>query len=355
VLKIASLPANLRGAPAFLRDNSDMVINLVVVTGAMAFMFSQGSGFAVRVAQVFTSFAILAVSLNLIVGYTGLLSVAHVAFYGIGAYAVGILTTASASEDQLTGLTGHLPHYAWPFFAALPVGMVFAGVVALFVGGVLSRFRDDIFVLVSFGFAIIMQRIFLNDIAIPGTDYEHVTRGPLGIHGIAKPDFFGRVIDGRIEFLFLSLGFLAIVFLISWLIVRSSFGRVLMAIREDEAAIEVFGYKAKYFKLTIWVISAMMAALAGALFASDSQYIGPESFVLLQSILFVSVVILGGLASLWGSLLGALVYVLLVEGMRFIPHLPEDFIGQGQLAILGIAIVVLMLFRPQGLVGKYKL
>ncbi len=378
MLETPSYPASLRGTPAYLREHTEMVINLVVVAGAVGFMFWQGSSFAVRVGQVFAVYAILAVSLNLLVGYTGLLSVAHVAFFGIGAYAVAILTTNPGAEEQLAG---HLPYYAWPFFAALPVGMVLAGVVAVFVGTVLSRFRDDIFVLVSFGFAIIVHRIFLNDMTVlldlgndiatrvglePLTEYKYATRGPLGIHEIARPEFFGHVIDGRVEFLILSLGFLGIVFFICWLIVRSSFGRVLMAIREDEAAIEVFGYQAKYFKLTVWVISAMMAALAGGLAASDQEYIDPGSFVLLESILMVSIVILGGLASLWGSMLGALVFVLLVEGMRFIPFvgtashgigpfIPTELVGQARLAILGIAIVALMLFRPQGLVGKYKL
>ena len=114
----------------------------------------------------------------------------------------------------------------------------------------------------------------------------------------------------------------------SWLIVSSSFGRVLMAIREDEEAIEVFEYRASLFKLAIWVISAMMAALAGALTASEQTFIDPQSFVLLESILMVSIVILGGLASLWGSLLGALVFVLLNEGMRFVPFIPGELIGQ---------------------------
>ena len=182
-----------------------------------------------------------------------------------------------------------------------------------------------------------------------------MTRGPFGIHAIAKPEIAGIVIDDSMEFLFMTLGFLVIVFVISWLIVRSSFGRVLMAIREDEQAIEVFGYKARYFKLTIWIISAMMAALAGGITASEQTFIDPMSFLLLESILLVCIVILGGLGTLWGSLLGALVFVLLNEGMRFVPFLPGELVGQARLAILGIVIVLLMLFRPQGLVGRFKL
>lgn len=326
-----------------LSGNLELVINIIVVTATIVFILSQGSGFGIRIAQLFAIFAILAVSLNLVIGYTGLLSLAHVAFFGVGAYTVAVLTTDPAYEQ----VAGHIRHFGFSFFAALFVGMGITGVVALFVGLVLSRFRDDIFVLVSVGFAVISHRIFLF--------WQPVTRGPFGIHAIAKPEIGGMVIDGRMEFLFLTLGFLVIVFVISLLIVRSSFGRVLMAIREDEQAIEVFGYKARYFKLSIWVISAMMAALAGGITASEQSFIDPQSFVLLESILLVTIVILGGLGTLWGSLLGALVFVLINEGMRFVPFLPGELVGQARMTILGIVIVLLMLFRPQGLVGKFKL
>ena len=151
------------------------------------------------------------------------------------------------------------------------------------------------------------------------------------------------------------MSFLLIIIIISWFIVNSSFGRVLTAIREDEQAIEVFGYKATYYKLAIWVISAMIAALAGALIAGLISFIEPPSFTLLDSILIVSIVIIGGLASLWGSVLGATVFVLLEEGMRFVPGLPVGIEGQARWAILGLLLIVLMLFRPQGLVGKYRL
>jgi branched-chain amino acid transport system permease protein len=337
---LIALPVRAR---ARLGNNLELLINLFVIAAALIFMIYQGPGFAIRIAQLFAIFAILVVSLNLVIGYTGLLSLAHVAFFGIGAYAVAVLTTNPAYEQ----VPGHIRYFDWTFFAALPVGMVIAGVVALFVGGVLSRFRDDMFVLVSVGFAVIAHRVFLF--------WQPVTRGPFGIHDIAKPTIGGLVIDGRLEFMFLSLGFLVLVYLASWLIVRSSFGRVLMAIREDEQAIEVFGYRASMFKLMIWVISAMMAALAGGLIASEQSFIDPNSFLLLEGILLVCIVILGGLGTIWGSLLGALVFVLLNEGMRFVPFLPDALIGQARLAILGMLIVALMLFRPQGLVGKFKL
>ena len=161
--------------------------------------------------------------------------------------------------------------------------------------------------------------------------------------------------DEEIEFLALALVCLALVSLVSWLIVTSSFGRVLTTIREDERAAEVFGYRVTHYKLAVWVISAMMAALAGGLFGSWTRFVDPNSFILLESILLVCIVILGGLASIWGSLLGALAFVLLEEGLRFLPFVPDEHVGQARQMTLGLMLVLLMLFRPQGLVGRFKL
>ncbi len=293
---------------------------------------------------MFGIWAILAISLNLVLGFTGLLSVGHIGFFGVGAYAMAILTSDPAYEQLRTEA---IPTYGWSFFAALPVSVLAAGLVALAVGIAFNRFRDDIYVLVSFGFAIIAYNVFLN--------WRGVTRGAFGIHEIATPAIGGEVLDGEFEFLLLVLGFLALVALAAYLLVTSSFGRVLTAIREDETAIEVFGYRAAHFKLSIWVISAMMAGLAGGLFASWTSFIDPNSFLLLESVLLVSIVILGGLASIRGSLLGAMAFVLLEEGMRFLPFIPTEYVGQGRQVVLGIMLVLLMLYRPQGLVGRYRL
>ena len=212
--------------------NVELWANLVVITWAVAFAIWQGVGFAITIGTVFAIWAILAVSLNLVVGFTGLLSVGHIGFFGIGAYAVAILTSGTAYEQLRTDA---IPTFGWPFFAALPIGVALAGVTALAVGVVFNRFRDDIFVLVSFGFAIIAFNVFLN--------WRGLTRGAFGIHEIAKPAIGGWVFDGELEFLALALVFLALVVLVSWFIVTSSFGRVLTAIREDEQATEVFGYQ----------------------------------------------------------------------------------------------------------------
>ena len=347
LLALRDLPGVWRdpaGALRAARGNVELWANLIVIAWAVAFMVWQGVGFAMTIGTVFAIWAILSVSLNLVVGFTGLLSVGHVGFFGVGAYAMAILTSDPAYEQLRTEA---IPTFGLPFFAALPVSVVLAGIVAIVVGVVFNRFRDDIYVLVSFGFAIIAFNVFLN--------WRELTRGAFGIHEIARPAFGGWVLDKELEFLLLVLVFLALVVLVSWLLVTSSFGRVLTAIREDEQAIEVFGYRVTHFKLAVWVISAMMAGLAGGLFSSWTSFIDPNSFILLESILLVSIVILGGLASIWGSLLGAMAFVLLEEGMRFLPFMPVEFIGQARQVVLGLLLVLLMLFRPQGLVGRFKL
>ena len=326
------------------KGNLELWANLLIIACAVGFMLWKGTGFTIALGTVFAIWAILTVSLNLIVGYTGLLSVGHVGFFGIGAYAMAILTSNTAYEQLRTDA---IPTYGWPFFAALPVSVIVAGVVALAVGAVLNRFRDDIFVLVSFGFAIIAFNVFVN--------FRGLTRGSFGIHDIPRPEIWGWRLSGDLEFLVFALALLALVMLVCWFVVTSSFGRVLTAIREDEQAIEVFGYQATHYKLTVWVISAMMAGLAGGLFASWTRFIDPNSFILLESMLLVCIVILGGLATIWGSLLGAMAFVLLEEGMRFLPFIPSEYVGQGRMVVLGVLLVLLMLFRPQGLVGRFKL
>lgn len=274
--------------------------------------------------------AILGISLNLVVGYTGLLSVTQAAFFGVGAYATAILLTT-------TGFN---------FWVSLLVGMIASGVIALAIGFVLSKFRDDYYALASFGFNIIVFSIFLN--------WEELTRGPLGIPGIKRPELFGFSFSDNIPFLVLSLVVAVLVFLFARWLTTSSFGRVLKAIREDEKALQVFGYRTLYFKLTIFVIAGMLAAIAGSLFASYITFIDPSSFVLMESIFMLSMIILGGLANNKGSIVGATVLILLPEILRFV-GLPSDIAAQMRQAIFGLLLILLMLYRPQGIIGEFKL
>ncbi|MDE0243647.1 MAG: branched-chain amino acid ABC transporter permease [Candidatus Kaiserbacteria bacterium] len=279
---------------------------------------------------LFAIYAILGLSLNLVVGYTGLLSATHAAFYGIGAYATALLLTVS-------GLN---------FFFAVFLGIILTSLIALSIGSVLSKFRDDYYALGSIGFCIITFSIFLN--------WQDLTRGPLGISGIPRPDIFGLSFSSSILFALLALIALGVTFLACRGIVRSSFGRVLKAIREDEGAIQVFGYRTHTYKLLVFVISAAMASVAGSLFATYVTYIDPSTFTILESVFILAIIILGGLANLRGSLIGALILILIPELLRF-AGFPAEIAGQTRELVYGLMLLVLMLRRPQGLLGEYKL
>lgn len=286
--------------------------------------------YLIHLAILFVIYAILGISLNLVVGYTGLLSVAHAAFYGIGAYATAILSTS----------------FGVNFFLSLIIGVLIAAIASFFIGIVLSKFSGDYFALGSIGFNVIVFSVFLN--------WQELTKGPLGIPGISRPSLFGITFSDNSSFLILALLFLAFVYFSSRFIVNSSFGRVLKAIREDEKAIQVFGYNTPYFKLAIFVIGAMMAAVAGSLFASYITFIDPSTFILPESIFILAIIILGGLANLRGSVLGALFLVLLPELLRFVGF-PADIAAQMRQVVYGLLLILLMLYRPQGLLGEYKL
>lgn len=286
--------------------------------------------YLVHLGVLFSIFAILALSLQLVVGYTGLLSVTHAAFYGIGAYTTALLITNLGVN----------------FFVALLAGVVITAFVSLLVGFVLSKFRGDYYALGSLGFNVIVFSIFLN--------WQSLTRGPLGIPGIDRPDILGFQFSENILFLALALIFLALAYGLSEWVTTSSFGRVLKAIREDEEAVSVFGYRTLFFKLAIFVFSAGVAAVAGALYASYITFIDPSSFTINESIFVLAIIILGGLGSLRGAVIGALVLILLPEALRFVGF-PSDIAAQMRQVIYGLILVGLMLYRPQGLVGEYKL
>lgn len=282
--------------------------------------------YLIHLATLIGLYGILGLSLNLLVGFTGLISAAHTAFYGLGAYTAALLLVAAG----------------WSFWLALPLAMLLAAGLALLIGLVLSRFRDDYYVLASVGFTVIVYSLFLN--------LQSITRGPLGIPGIPRPHFFST----NFSFLLFTFAVCLLTYLFCRWLTTSSFGRVLKAIRDDEVAIQVFGYRAAHYKLLIFMIAAGFAGLAGALYASYITFIDPSTFNLPESIFILAIIILGGLANLRGSLLGAVALVLLPELLRFVGF-PSDIAAQMRQLAYGVILILLMLYRPQGLVGEYKL
>jgi len=275
-------------------------------------------------------YSILGLSLNLVVGFAGLLSIAHGAFYGIGAYTTAIMMTSLGVN----------------FFVSVAAGIVISGIIALLVGIVLSRFDGDYFALTTLGFAVIMLAVF--------TNWDSLTRGPLGIPGIGRPELFGLTFDSNLAFFVLAVIILAVIYWLSQYITRSSFGRVIRAIREDEDALQVFGYKTSYYKLLIFVVGAAMAAVAGSLYASYISFVDPSAFALLESVFVLSIIIIGGLADHKGAILGAIILVLLPEALRFV-GMPQSIAAQMRQLIYGVLLIAMMLYKPQGILGKFRL
>jgi branched-chain amino acid transport system permease protein len=274
-------------------------------------------------------YSILALSLNLLVGYTGLLSIAHAAFYGIGAY---VATLAMVT----LGLS---------FFPSMLLGVLIAVVLSLLIAFASLRFRGDYFVLASLAFQVIVYTILYNWVGL--------TRGPYGIPGIPRPEIFGLEIASIPAFFVFSLVIALLALGILYWLMSSPFGRVLQAIREDELATVSLGKNVASFKIRSFLVASGFASIAGAVYATYITYIDPTSFNLDESILLISMVIVGGTGNVKGPLVGAVVLILLPELLRFLA-IPDTVAAQLRLIIYGLLLILMMQYRPQGIAGKYQ-
>ena len=275
-------------------------------------------------------YSILALSLNLLIGYAGLFSVGHGAFYGVGAYAGAILATR-------VGL---------PFWIEIVAASAITGAVGYAIGRPILRLRDDNLALATFGFAVITFSVLNN--------WDDLTRGPLGIRGIPKPVFLSIHIDQLWSYAVLVAVCVGITLLCIWRLTSSPFGKVLEAIREDDIAALAVGKNTTHFKVAAFVISAAFAGLAGVLYAHYTTYIDPSSFEIGESFLIFSMVIFGGMGSNLGAMMGAAVLTMLPDLLRF-AGLPGGIAAQMRDVIFGALIVIVINWRPQGLLGKVRL
>ncbi len=275
-------------------------------------------------------YGILALAQNLVMGETGLLAISGAAFYGLGAYAVGILGTK----------------LGFGVLAVLLIAPICTLLIAAVIGSSFARFRDDYFMLATLGFLMIFNTVVRN--------WQSLTGGSYGIAGIPKPHIFGYTLNTPFTFMWLALVVLMIVIAICYFISRSSFGRVLNAIREDEDALKIFGYKTSSYKLIIFAIGAAISSLAGVLFASYLTFIDSNLFTVNESILLWAMIILGGIARNRGALFGALLLIIIPEGLRFVGF-PDVLAGLMRQCIYGLLLVFLILYRPKGIWGQYKL
>ncbi len=275
-------------------------------------------------------YVILGVSYNLLIGYAGLFSIAHAAFFGVGAYVSMVVALK----------------LGWPYL----VGLVGAVVIAAIASGILAfpalRVSGDYLVIASLGFQVIVFHVFMN--------WESVTGGPAGVPGIPRPGLFGWTVESPIAYVVLSTVLAAAAFLFVRRIVASPFGRVLRAIREDEVVTQALGKNVTGVKVMVFMVSGGVAATAGSLFAHYTTYINPYFFTLEESLLILSVVIVGGAGNLTGSIVGAVVLTLLPQALRLV-ELPEALAANLRQIIYAALLAGFMFFRPQGILAERTL
>ena len=273
-------------------------------------------------------FGILATSLNVLVGYAGIFSLAHAVFFGLGAYA-GAQMALLVTPDVLA--------------ASVVAGLVAAGCSVCLALPAL-RVRGEYFVAAALGLQMLAATVF--------TQAQSLTGGVGGLVGIPPPSLLGLDVSSPPAFLAVCVGALALCLLAIRLLMRGSFGRSLMALRDSESAARAFGKDVAMLKTQAVVVGCFMAGVAGALFAFQEAFVNVESFTLDQSVLVLAMVIIGGVGTLAGPLVGALLLLLLPAGLTFLPFLPPEDIGSVQQLIYGLAMTVLMIFRPAGLLGR---
>jgi branched-chain amino acid transport system permease protein len=272
-------------------------------------------------------YTILSVSLNFMLGYGGIISICHGAFFGIGAYAGALISLR-------LGL---------PFAIEILLASSIAGLCGLLIAAPTLRLEEDYMSLATYGFGVIVFTVLNN--------WHSLTRGPLGLPGIPRIHLFSFVFDQLWSYSCLVIFFvgITIVCLASW--IRSPFGRVLIAIREDQIAVSAIGKNAAFFKLIATLVSAFFAGTAGVLLAHYLTFIDPSTFVIQESFVILGMVVFGGMGTIVGPIAGAVIMVLIPEVLRLI-GLPSFYAAHLRQLIFCILIILIMLKRTEGLLGK---
>ena len=336
------LPRNPRFSPAaYIENHRGVVLALLIVAAFLVPVF--GSRGAVNVATLALIYVMLGLSLNIVVGYAGLLDLGHVAFYAVGAYCYAILAQHGVG-----------------FWTTLPLAALLTGTLGLLLGFPVLRLRGDYLAIVTLGFGEII-RILLNNL-------DSLTNGPKGINNIPKPGLFNIVFTrkggaGETPFhelvgipfsteqrgIFLYLIILALCLLTLWVInrlLRMPIGRAWEALREDEIACRSLGVNTTGIKLSAFAIGAAFAGLAGAFYAAFQGSVTPDSFTFWESAIMLAIVVLGGMGSQTGVILAALT-------LTIIPEIAREF-SQYRMIIFGAVMVLMMIWRPQGLIPAQR-
>lgn len=280
--------------------------------------FVLGNAYYVRIATIVGIYVILVSSLNIIIGFTGMFSLGHAAFYGIGAYTSAMLTVMAG----------------WPFWAALPVAGIVAGLFGALIGLATLRLQAVFLAFTTLGFGEITRIVILN--------WRSFTRGPLGIAGVPIPTLFGWTFD-RNGYYYLVVVLAALTVAIIHRVYHSRVGRAFVAIREDETAAKSMGVNVFAFKVLAFTMACVFAGIAGSFFAHFQRFVSADSFANLESFAIITMVALGGTGSIVGPILGALILVVIPEVFRFL--------AQYRGVIYGLILILVIVLKPGGLAG----
>ncbi|HEX3003156.1 MAG TPA: branched-chain amino acid ABC transporter permease [Angustibacter sp.] len=301
---------------AALRSWAGRRLGWLALAAALLAPFVDASPYALSVLTSAALFAMLAVGLNIVVGYCGLLDLGYAAFFAIGAYTSGVLST----------------RWDWPLLATVPVVVAASVVAGVVIGGPTLRLRSDYLAIVTLGFGEII-RITANNLPITG--------GPSGIYGIPGPSLFGLDLGSPVALYFTVVVVVALAVVAAGRLGRSRIGRAWRFVREDEDAAEAVGVHTYKVKLAAYVAGAIWGGLAGVLFGAQLSAVSPQSFTFLQSALVLMAVVLGGMGSNPGVIVGAVVISVLPEVLRG----AADY----RFFVFGVLLIAMMIFRPQGI------
>jgi branched-chain amino acid transport system permease protein len=268
-------------------------------------------------------------SLNILMGYAGLLQIAHAAYYGVGAYVTALF--------MLRLNIGFLP--------SLAASALISGLLSLLISIPAWRFKGDYFVMLSLAVQVAVYSFMYN--------WTGLTNGPFGITGIPKPAILGNIFvtPGNVCLLFSAIT--AICALIVFILLQSPWGRVLKAMRDDELAARGLGKNTRFIKMQAFFIASAFVAVAGGMYASYVSYIDPTSFSLDESILMLAMVIIGGTGNFRGPIVGAITLIAIPEILRLL-HMPDIVAANVRLLVYGLLLTLIIHFRPQGLAGEYR-
>jgi branched-chain amino acid transport system permease protein len=317
---------------------------------ALPFALTYAGTFWVRITNQAILYCFLALGLNIVVGFAGLLDLGYIAFYAVGAYTYALLAS---------------PHFNLhlPFWIILPMGAAVACFFGVLLGTPTLKLRGDYLAIVTLGFGEII-RIFLNNLSQP----VNITNGPQGLYLIdpfrignfnfaQRETIMGLDFTGPVKYYYFFLAALVAVIVLNMRLQDSRIGRAWEAIREDEIAARAMGINTRNIKLLAFAMGASFGGIAGGMFSAIQGFISPESFILVESVMVLAMVVLGGMGNVWGVVLGAVL-------LSFVPELLREWVGPVQKALFGrmliepevirmllfgLALVLMMLFRPAGI------